>query len=220
MKLFPAETSLVVAGAWNPAILTPAWVARHGLGADPETVKVQAFLPAVSGFQVGAPKFGLTEFSYTVAGGSLLLLPAAIDEASLDLLERVLRGVLDQLRHTPLGGLGHNFEFRDEAPEPATVEAFTLARRDLVNHMPAGWAPASTDIAATFANEAGTVLINVQRHFDASGSTIRFNFHHPASTVEEALNLLAGQGGYKRMHENLQFAHRLVRELFGEVINA
>ncbi len=30
MDLISSETSLVVAGAWNAAILTPEWVQKHG----------------------------------------------------------------------------------------------------------------------------------------------------------------------------------------------
>jgi hypothetical protein len=31
MELIPSETSLVIAGAWNVAILNPTWVQKHGL---------------------------------------------------------------------------------------------------------------------------------------------------------------------------------------------
>jgi hypothetical protein len=40
MELIPSETTLVVAGAWNMAILTPAWVQKHGLLKTDERVQV------------------------------------------------------------------------------------------------------------------------------------------------------------------------------------
>ena len=36
MELIPAKTSLVVAGAWNAAILTPAWVLQHAFHKSPQ----------------------------------------------------------------------------------------------------------------------------------------------------------------------------------------
>jgi hypothetical protein len=39
MNIAPEETSLVIAGAWNAAILTPAWVIKYGLLKDGGTAQ-------------------------------------------------------------------------------------------------------------------------------------------------------------------------------------
>ena len=47
MQLVPSETSLVVAGAWNPAILSPTWVLRHGLDRPAgQAEPIQVYVPA------------------------------------------------------------------------------------------------------------------------------------------------------------------------------
>jgi hypothetical protein len=220
MQLVPAETSLVVAGAWNPAILTPAWVLRHGLGRDQnEAEQVQVFLPAGQGLIFDFPRYSLAEFTFIVRPEVLIMNPTGQAVEDLARLEDVAAAMLDVLRHTPVNGIGHNFEYRDANPMQEALQVFTDAGRDVGDHMPDGWSPSQTVLISGFRKDNASVVVNVQRTFDAGALAIKFNFHHPLTTVEQALEILRGQNGLGRMAQNFEIATRLVTELYGGAPN-
>jgi hypothetical protein len=218
MDLIPSETSLVIAGAWNAAILTPAWMLQHGFNrAAGEPGRVQVFLPAVQGAVFDFPRFSLDEFSYVVRPDALLILPSESTPERFAVAEQVTARVVRVLSHTPVTGIGHNFEFRDLTPTPEEVAVFTGARQDLVDQMPIGWTPAGALIASVFKNEAETVQISIQRQWDGGAISVKFNFHHPIASSDQALAVLEGTGGYLRMTANLALAERLIAALYGRV---
>jgi hypothetical protein len=215
MDLIPSETSLVVAGSWNAAILTPAWMLQHGFNrAAGEPARVQVFLPAVQGAVFDFPRFSLDEFSYVVRPDALLIAPSESTEERFASAEQVTARVVRVLAHTPVTGIGHNFEFRDGAPTPQDVAVFTGARQDLVDQMPGGWAPAGAVIASVFKNEAETVHVSIQRQWDGGAISVKFNFHHPIANTDQAIAVLEGTGGYARMSENLDLARRVITSLY------
>ncbi len=216
MDLIPAETSLVIAGAWNAAILTPAWMFKHGFNrAASEPGRVQVFLPAVQGAVFDFPRFSLDEFSYVVRPDALLIVPSESTQDRFALAEQVTARVVRVLSHTPITGIGHNFEFRDAAPTPQEVAVFTGARQDLVDQMPSDWAPAGAVIASVFKNEAETVQVSIQRQWDGGAFSVKFNFHHPIASTDQAVAVLEGTGGYLRMSDNLALAERVIASLYG-----
>jgi hypothetical protein len=215
MELIPAETSLVVAGAWNAAILTPSWMLRHAFNrpAD-EQGRVQVFLPALQGAVFEFPRYVLDRVAYIVRPDALVVAPSESTADCFAISEDAVARVVDVLSHTPITGIGHNFEFRDTAPTPASVSVFTAARQDLVDQMPQGWTPSGAAIAATFKNMAETVHVNVQRQWDGAAVTVKFNFHHPVSGSEQAREVLLGANGYHRMAQNLELAQHLIDDLY------
>lgn len=129
MELIASETSLVVAGSWNAAILTPTWMLRHGLDRPiGEASRVQVFLPAVQGAQFDFPRYALDQFAYVVRPDALLVTPNNENPDSFDAAEGASARVLRVLMHTPISGIGHNFEFRDAASTPEQVAIFTASR--------------------------------------------------------------------------------------------
>lgn len=217
MELATDATTLVVAGAWNAAILTPAWVLRHGLERDAEgdQGRVQIFLPALQGGALDFPRFSLDEFQYIVRPDSLIVIPAAAP-GSFEVAEEAAAKVLSVLVHTPVSGVGHNFEFRDADPDAEHVEAFASARRDISEQIPVGWNSAGASLASAFRNEAGTVQMNVHRVFENGSLTVKFNFHHTVSDAAQAVQVLRGEAGRLRMSANLDLATRLVNSLYGD----
>jgi len=215
MELISAETSLVIAGAWNPAILTPQWVLKHGLGKDGPDQRVQVFIPAAPNMIFEAPRYALDELAFSVQPNAVVLSPSAITMEKLHILEDAAARTLAELRHTPVSGVGHNFEFRDQDPSAKHLEVFTKSRQDLADRMPGGWDAAAVSIAASFKNAAETVFMNMTRKFDAGCISVKFNFHHPVSSIDQVLAVLKGERGYPRMTENLQMANSLIATLYG-----
>ena len=211
----PAETALVIAGAWNPAILPPEWVLRHGLERQGDE-RVQVLLPVGAGIIFEFPRYTLGDFSYVVRPDALIIAPPETTEDRVKTSEIAMVRMLEILRHTPVTGLGHNFEFRDDAPDPRYVAIFSAARQDLVDEMPEGWEPASTNITSSFQNKAGNIVINITRTLDAGVIVVKFNFHHVINSIDQVLQVLRGEDGYARMWANYDTASQLMQALYGE----
>lgn len=215
MTLNPGETSLVVAGAWNPAILVPAWVLRYGLLRPDGNEPVQIALPAGQGLIFDFPRYTLPEFTYIVRPDTLIINPASQTAAGLAQAEDAAAAMLGNLPHTPINGVGHNFEFRDSDPDPHTLQVFTQAAQDVADQAPAGWTPISRLIASSFRIGTGNTIANIQRQFDGTNTIVKFNFHYPVVDGVEALEVLRGQNGHPRMQQSFEIARDLVSNLYG-----
>ncbi|SJM93916.1 conserved hypothetical protein [Crenothrix polyspora] len=223
MNLISSETSLVIAGAWNPAILTPAWVLQHGLdkSLNGDNV-VKTYFPATLGVIFEPPRYELEKLSFVVLPNTFILFPiGSITDGEDDLegLEDVAAKILQELKHTPITGVGHNLTFKHSDPKSNELDVFTASTQDLSDEMPSDWLLASRNIAANFKNADETVIINVQRQFEANEIVVRFNFHHPVSSIESALAVLRGNGDYNRMSGNIELAKKLMNSLYGECKN-
>jgi hypothetical protein len=215
MTLNPGETSLVVAGAWNPAILTPAWVLRFGLARPDSQEQVQVAMLAGQGVVFDFPRYTLPEFSYIVRPDTLIITPPA-QTTAFAIIEDVAAAMLENLPHTPVNGIGHNFEFRDANPQHGALTVFTEASQGVADHAPGDWATVGTMINSSFRCGNGTTFANVQRQFDGTNIIVKFNFHHPIATVEQALQVLRGQG-HPRMGQSFETARDLVSNLYGPI---
>ena len=146
---------------------------------------------------------------------ALLFAPSESTPERFAFAEQVTARVVRVLSHTPITGIGHNFEFRDLTPTPEEVAVFTGSRQDLVDQVPVGWAPAGTAIASVFKNQTDSVHVSIQRQWDAGAISVKFNFHHPVANNAQAVAVLEGTEGYVSMAANLALAERLITTLYG-----
>jgi len=218
MTPLPSETTLVIAGAWNPAILSPEWFMRHGLGlalpAQGEAgPRVQAAVPTGMGLVFDMPRFTIEGITYVARPDALVLAPETNAAAALDRLQEVARGVLSQLRHTPIGGYGQNFEFKDAEPDPDLLGAFTAANEPLAQNT-LGWEVDRTALATSY--RSGNRIVNITRQYSAQSNelTVKFNFHYAASSVAACLELVAEAHS---MAANYRTARDMVAEVYGGV---
>lgn len=213
MQLVAEQTSLVIAGAWNAAILTPEWVLKHALGREGEE-QIQVFFPAGPRVAIDAPRFVLKDFNYSVRPDSLVIaLPDASPEMYSIAQEAVAR-MLDILAHTPVGGVGHNFVFRDDEPSVKDLQVFSDARRDLGDHMPAELRAAASTLSTSYERDDGGFVVNITRAFDGSALSVSFNFHHPIESVDQAKAVLRGDG-FGKMEDNLRLSQELLDSIYG-----
>jgi hypothetical protein len=98
MDLIPAETSLVVAGAWNIAILNPAWVQKYGLNKTEE--RVQVTIPAAAGGVLDFPRFTIGSLQYLIRPDFLQVIPEQSTKYSIDQTELFVSNILTELPHT------------------------------------------------------------------------------------------------------------------------
>lgn len=127
--------------------------------------------------------------------------------------------MLQELRHTPLGGIGHNFEFHEPNPQPRQLQVFTDSRQDIADEMPEGWNPTSAVVVSSFASGTNAVVLNISRHFEAGTMLVKMNFHHSVADVDQALQILRGESGYFRMAQNFETARSIVTKLYGDINN-
>jgi hypothetical protein len=192
---------------------------RHGLKRpQAEGEQVQVFMPTAALGAFELPRYVLSEFTYLVRPDALVINPGGTDLESYARAEDAAAAMLDVLPHTPMNGIGHNFEFRDTSPDPEKLDVFTKATQDVSDVIPSEWNSAQTMILSSFRNDKGTVIVNVQRQFDAGTVTVKFNFHHAITSIDQALKILRGEQE-QRMADNFTMAKKLVSDLYGEVTN-
>jgi hypothetical protein len=215
MQAVLQETSLVIAGAWNPAILTPPWVMHHAMGrADAQNTMVQAVFPAGLNGAFDFPRFTMPGFTYTARNDSVIFLPEALTEPSLVLVESVASQILEQLGHTPIAGVGHNFEFRHEEAQDDWLEPFNNSQTSLVDAT-GGWNVSRTTLATSFEGPRN-VAVNIQRYTAGAALIIKFNFHHPVTSAPDARRVMLGQD-FERFWSNYQTARGIVQQLYGDI---
>ncbi len=217
MKLVSQETSLVIAGLWNPAILTPEWILIHCLEKAPDNnSNIQVAFPVGMPFE--PPRFKLDDLSYIARPDSLILFPTSSAESHFVIVESVAEHAIGQLKHTPISGIGHNFEFSDDAPTGEMLQSFSVAQQDIVDIAPEGCNVASSAIITSLKRDQ--LIINIQRHFDGSTLRIKFNFHYTVNSSEQALEVLSRADDYQSFYKNCLEARDLVKQLYGEIDDA
>ena len=113
-RMEPVSWNVVVVGAWNPAILTPAWVGKTIFGL-PAGSPVDVLVPMDS---FGRPPFQVRHDGVLVELAAQQLI-IQLTSASADSLEKAKTGAqaaIADLPRTPLQACGINLRF--SAPEP------------------------------------------------------------------------------------------------------
>jgi hypothetical protein len=214
MQLQPEETTLVITGAWNPAILSPQWVVANGFKRDPMHEQFQVAMPM-------GPSAVFQDLKYTVADCQYIARPDAVifqstsgEIGAFASIEEAAANILNELQHTPVNGIGHNFSFVENNPDPAWLEVFSRSQQDLVDEAPDTWQTAHQTISSGFQN--GDVVVNIQRYFNGAAFGVKFNFHHAISRAVDGVRILRGDG-YARLQANFDLAKSIVEKLYGGV---
>ena len=115
MACSPVDWNVVVVGAWNLAILTPAGIARRLLNLDENTpVEVQVPLDRRAPIRVVH-----NQLLVVPAGGRLTIAPVEPNPEGLREASLVAARAIDSLPETPFSAAGLNIRYRfDTAPDP------------------------------------------------------------------------------------------------------
>jgi len=181
------QPSIVVVGAWNPAILQPHWLAKEVY----EIPEGQEF-PATMAFSTdpGAPpKCSIGGISYIASSDRLTVFVEGTEQANLEEAGQRTGSILRSLSHTPVSAMGQNFEFKIEAPSQDLLNVFEI-NDDLISRVPEAYALQGTSIQSTLRLESG--ILNLTRAFDVSNGVayIKFNFHNDLGSAEDAATKL------------------------------
>jgi len=168
LKLDTRLPLVVIVADFNPAIFTPLWVARH-LHDAPEGAEVQVveMIAEVPG--------GLAKLSF-INGVALVVSNARLDafvlgeeQVRIDALAHVLTNLVRVLPHTPLRGIGCNFQFINEESSDELLALFN-SPESLEGEYVARLRQYTAQL------EAGDAILNLTR--SAASGTVQFSFNY------------------------------------------
>lgn len=164
--------TLVVTGAWNPAIFSTEWIARELFGkAVGQTIEVLQLV------NVARPDAAVAQYIDGIGIACnqqrLEIYVNEASEAAFAKAEGLATNVLTVLGHTPLDALGVNFAYRDETISE-TMQDMLQTREGLEGDFKV------LSRSATSQLDLGDgCVLNWLRRVDPTGFFAELNFHHP-----------------------------------------
>lgn len=194
MKFVADKQTIVLAGAFNPAILTPQWLARNALGyADARQFQVEMHAPVVG--IGGMPRFTFDGISYAPNFQAVSFFLAGLDTAGRQRVTETIGKVLELLPHTPMTGLGFNFGFEVEQPAAEMMD-YLRANTAMAEALPNGAEIVARSWANTFSWQGA--LVTYQCSLQGTNVSVDANFHYGVARAEEAQRILQEQNSYAK----------------------
>jgi hypothetical protein len=161
--------SLVIVGAWNPAIFTPQWAQEHIFPSDDridgEIALPEHVLRLTAGDMVLLVKPDRVEFR-----------PKSVLEDNLARTERTAIRLLSRLQDTPVTAFGINFRFQVPDPSRTIDEILEVPEGERVREL--GAAVESVSVKRRVIWEEFVVNVSVSRD-GGIPPAISFNHHFP-----------------------------------------
>lgn len=193
MKAIGDKTTVVLAGAFNPAILLPQWVAVHGLG-HPAGQDFQVEMLAPIG-GAGQARFAFDGIAYSAGFKNFIL---HVDGAQVAQSARAIvavANILSQLPHTPVAGIGFNFGFLVEEPSAALLALMTT--HDGLTDSFEGDPEVVTQRWGNTIKWA-QAIVNVDCELAGGQATVTFNFHYSTDSAKTAEQILRGVSVFEK----------------------
>lgn len=184
MQIVVNKTSLVIAGSWNPAILNPSWIGKTVLNFEKDhefEVLVEMGIAPLN-FQ----KYTFFDISYTASPQYLIFY---IDHLNAECVSKTIaaaKSILNVLSHTPVTGVGFNFEFLLNEQKDEFLNLFNQV--DALNNVLNEMAVVSKLWGNTIT--ADNELITVQCILEGAVGKITVNQHHALENATDAANYL------------------------------
>ena len=185
MQLEPTAWNVVIAGDWNPAILTPNGIVRYVYGLEAETVvdlEVALDRPSVTRVKYGG-------FSISASSSRLII---DSDVPQFDILHQAAQfGVkgMESLPVTPIRAAGINVRYNvTEAPQ-VLVDRLSLSLDDAL--LDAEFEVSARRLQRTLSFEQGSINLSIQM-VDAEPMRVELNFEKRSAVraeIEEWLRM-------------------------------
>jgi len=176
MSLKLTQVDTVVAGQFNPHIINPVWLVKQEIVEGEEEAKYRGTVDISEretrfGFEVGGYRWQVSNYRLVVRSSS------CEDPGP------VVRRVLEDLPHTPIHAVGHNFKYESPLSEwnagLPQLGALSAERfRERFELRQAEW-------GVSLGCDGG-VTLKVNVSVDESSAAISFNFHREAGSAEVA----------------------------------
>jgi hypothetical protein len=196
--------TIVLAGAWNPRIFTPDWLATNVFN----LANISLEFP----IQPLAPyRFHGNNVTIVPSQDRVVLAPENLRDETLVEMEHQAIRILELLPHTPLSAVGTNYRFmEDELVDPLRRVFGVADEGDLAA---AGYGVSETQVSRKLTWDGGSVTFRLTRV--AAGVTADFNFHRPLTAAATAVDQLrdAVLRDRNRAADILQSIYAVVPEL-------
>lgn len=131
LNSYTNPTSLVIAGAWNPDVLSPKWIGKEVLGMQlGQDFPVTVQLPIGSPTQ--RPTYEFENIKYVVSRASLTFFLNPDDATQFEKSIRSAATILNLLAHTPVTGFGFNFFLKLKNLQQLCLEHFRQGHCSLI----------------------------------------------------------------------------------------
>ena len=213
MRFTKEKFSLVLNGAWNPAILAPDWVAEHVLNKKGEDLPVVIDMPAP--FTGGPWRLHIDGIIYVPHRNRLLVSPdLAITSDTLRSTAGFVKSVLSKLPHTPISAMGHNFGYEEESPSDLQLSLVTAPKSILIDRITSEQVDISRQETVTQFRLADCSL-NLKFYYEGGKFYAEFNFHYaekPLAALRESLP--------DSFLNNFEYSKKMMKELFNADVSS
>lgn len=186
------RANIVLAGAWNPAILTPPWMCEHHIIEDTQVDVQLSMQPPSVTYTSGGFRWNARTDRLMVEAEDVALWSQCADFAV---------AVLDKLPHTPLSALGVNFVFDQSAaraldvPGQMSASVATHLKGEIVE-----------EIHIVRVRQEGWTM-NLKSAVSTSDPVLDFNFHCEVVNPED---VRAGLDSAQQLHKRALDVVRLI----------
>lgn len=183
LRLSPEDNwTVVLAGEWNVRLFTPQWVGTHLLG--------EARLEIMAALTPGVPSIRYNSHDVALYPGDQTFVVAARQQtdSALARAEQVAVRVLELLAHTPVTGVGINFNQVEREPSEELRRLVNLPDRDTLAGF--GCVTQQTGIARQFLLETTTLNTRFEFGLPDGAVGVNLNFHFGVRSAAEAAGVL------------------------------
>lgn len=187
MEVVSGSVSLVILGAWNPALLNPDWITRE-LFEVPEGQDVNVALEVPIGSLLSSPKITYDGFVFLANIDKLTITVLDPTEASINRAENMARLVLQKLSYTPVSAFGQNIMFLDKEPTTEQISVFSK----IPSQPPKVTEGTTIGTSLRWALERNGGITNITHELSNGQLAVKFNFHYGVVGASDAANKLSG----------------------------
>lgn len=184
MKVTPKDWNVIVAGQWNPAILSPSGIGKHLLGLPEETVmEVQVPLNVI------APPMVKHQALKIIPDYKQLRIDAVNNDlAGLGESRSIAVKALETLPLTPVVAAGYNIRYRIQSPEPNFFELIACPFDIVLSNNT--FVIKSRNIRRSLEWKDGRINLHISKQESDSEYEIAFNFHRESLKVQDLVDWL------------------------------
>jgi hypothetical protein len=194
MEPVEEKTNIMIAGSFNPAILSPQWIGKYILD-PPITGDFPVMVLAPINAPVPATRFKAPGLDYSPSFQGVTFFLEDADSAARQRVCDMAARILKLLPHTPVTGVGFNFGFRDANPAVEQLRllsispSFTEALGDGAEVVGRNW----LNLASW-----GNALVTLQTGIRGSEFSVDLNFHYPVKDASGAEAVLGAAAVFEK----------------------